>query len=348
MFDCNLDIKAFHNGEVTLPQQEQDRMRNRRDSNRDRLKRNLEKDEKPLPYEFVSQGSYRMKTMIRDEQKDYDIDDGAYFHATNLVGSRGGEMSSVDARNMVCSAMDDGQFKTPPEVKNNCVRIHYKAGYHVDIPIYRRVVDDESDEEFYELASSEGWLRSDARDVTAWYEEVRSGTSDPKQFLRLNRLLKKFAKSRESWKSQTLSGFGITALLAEQAVLRSNRDDVALYETMVSMRNRLKVTTVIDHPVTLGQTITKGNPDAKARFFCDKLTDAITLLERLFNHDCDHETACECWDKAFYTTFFSDRFEDENESKSQNTRQSVSSTAIVTTTSISGGAIRSEGSGRYA
>ena len=348
MFDCNPEIKAFHKDEVTLPQSEQDSMRNRRDSNRDRLKRNLEKDEKPLPYEFVSQGSYRMKTMIRDKDNDYDIDDGAYFHATDLVGSLGGEMSSLDVRNMVSDAMDDGQFKKPPEVKNNCVRIHYKAGYHVDIPIYRCIVDEVADDEFYELASSGGWLRSDARDVTAWYEDMRSNTSDPRQFLRLNRLLKKLAKSRPSWKSQTLSGFGITALLEETIELRTNRDDVALYETMRSMRNRLLMNTVIKHPVTLGQTITKGNPDAKAKFFCDKLTDAINSLERLFDHDCDHETACECWDKVFYTTFFSERFEEENASKSQGSKQSVSSTAIVTATSVSGGAVRAEGSGRYA
>ena len=134
MFDCDTDVRAFHDQKVTLPGSEQEKMRNRRDSNRDRLKLNLEKDEKPKPYEFVSQGSYRMKTMLRDDNSDYDIDDGAYFQKSALVGDRGAEMSSLDARKMVRDAMDDGKFKTPPEVKNNCVRVHYSAGYHLDIP----------------------------------------------------------------------------------------------------------------------------------------------------------------------------------------------------------------------
>ena len=138
MIDCGADVKAFHDEKVTLPGSEQDRMRERRNSNRDRLKRNLEKDEKPAPYEHVSQGSYQMKTMLRDENNDYDIDDGAYFKKGILVGDRGAEMSSLDTRKMVRDAMDDGSFKTPPEVKANCVRIHYSTGFHVDIPVYRQ------------------------------------------------------------------------------------------------------------------------------------------------------------------------------------------------------------------
>ena len=190
-----------------------------------------------------------MKTMLQDENNDYDIDDGAYFQKGVLVGDRGAEMSSLDARKMVRNAMDDGSFKTPPEVKGNCVRVHYSEGYHVDIPVYRRIVDEEADETYYELASSSGWKRSDARDVTKWYEETRKGTSDARQFRRLNRYLKKHAKSRESWKSRDLSGFAITVLLAETYVLSPDRDDIALYLTMEAMKSRLDGNTVIDHPV---------------------------------------------------------------------------------------------------
>ena len=63
MFDCSKDIRAYHNQEVTLPKTEQDRMRDRRNSNRKRLRRGLEKAGKPEPIKFVSQGSYAMKTI---------------------------------------------------------------------------------------------------------------------------------------------------------------------------------------------------------------------------------------------------------------------------------------------
>ena len=348
MFDCSADVRAFHDQEVTLPGSEQEQMRDRRNSNRDRLKQNLEKDEKPKPYEFVSQGSYRMKTMLRDDHNDYDIDDGAYFHKGALVGDRGAEMSSLDARRMVRDAMDYGGFKTPPEVKNNCVRVHYSAGYHVDIPVYRRVVDEETNEVYFELASSSGWQRSDARDVTGWYEETRSSTSDQIQFRRLNRHLKKYAKSRESWKSRNLSGFGITVLLAEKHVLVMDREDLALYRTIEAIKIRLDSDTVIDHPVTPNETITSGDPDAKATFFRERLGEALNALAPLFEGDCDREKALKCWDKMFNTTFFSERYEAESQAKSTAAAPAVKSSSLRRSTVAAGAAVSTTGGGRYA
>ena len=347
MFDCSADVRAFHDQKVTLPGSEQDKMRGRRDSNRDRLKRNLEKDEKPIPYEFVSQGSYRMKTMLRDDNNDYDIDDGAYFRKGELVGDRGGEMSSLDARKMVRDAMDDGRFKTAPEVKTNCVRVQYSEGYHVDIPVYRQVVDEGTDEIHFELASGSGWQRSDARDVTGWYEETRSGTSDQIQFRRLNRHLKKHARSRDSWKVRNLSGFGITVLLAEKNTLVEDREDLALYRTIEAIKDRLDGDTVIEHPVTPDQTITSGDPDAKASFFRDKLGEALDALAPLFEDDCDREKALKCWDKAFNTTFFSERYEAESEAKSA-AAPAVRSSSLRRSTVAAGAAVSTTGSGRYA
>jgi hypothetical protein len=79
MFDCAKDILAYHDEKVTLPQAERSTMRARRDANRERLKRGLAKSGNTAPREFVSQGSYGMKTMIQHPESDYDIDDGVYF-----------------------------------------------------------------------------------------------------------------------------------------------------------------------------------------------------------------------------------------------------------------------------
>ena len=348
MIDCGADVKAFHDQKVTLPGSERDKMRKRRNANRDRLKRNLEKDEKPTPYEHVSQGSYGMKTMLRDENNDYDIDDGAYFQKGVLVGDRGAEMSSLDARKMVRNAIDDGTFKTAPEVKANCVRVHYSEGYHVDIPVYRRVVDEDADETYYELASSSGWKRSDARDVTKWYEEMRKGTSDANQFRRLNRYLKKHAKSRESWKSRNLSGFAITVLLAETYVLSPDRDDIALYRTMEAMKSRLDGNTVIDHPVTPNETVMSDDPDAKACFFRDRLKEALDHLAPVYAQNCDRESALKFWDKVFNTTFISERYEDEKAKSSSLSAPAIGSAAILGSTTAVVASVSARGGGRHA
>ena len=79
-----------------------------------------------------------MPSVIADN--DYDIDDGVYFRKEDLVGPRSAEMTSLQARQTVRNAVDDGRFKQALEVRSTCVRVYYEAGYHVDLPVYRRVV----------------------------------------------------------------------------------------------------------------------------------------------------------------------------------------------------------------
>src|SRR6266850_4270904 len=214
MHNCHDDVLAYHDDEVTLPQGERTAMRDRRNANRDRLKKGLNEAKKPSVKEFASQGSYAMKNMTQHPDNDWDIDDGVYFDKADLVGSRGGDMSPLEARQMVRDAVDDGSFNDKPEVRTNCVRIFYDAGYHVDQPVYRRTAKKDSDGKDvfeYELASAE-WKRSDARDVTAWFEKGNESqspdTSNGRQLRRHTRYLKKFARSRSSWENRIRSGFG--------------------------------------------------------------------------------------------------------------------------------------------
>ena len=348
MIDCAKDSRAYHNQEVTLPKTQQDKMRDRRNANRNRLRRGLDKAENPAPSEFVSQGSYAMKTMTRDPDNDYDIDDGVYFRKEDLVGERGAEMTSLQARQMVRGAVDNGKFKRAPEVRSNCVRVYYEAGYHVDLPVYRRVVTSTifGDVVHYELAASSGWKRSDARDVSKWYEEERGKSADGQQLQRINRDLKKFARSRHSWRSRILSGFGISVLVVERFRYHE-REDCALYDTMVAIRDRLERSLQVAHPVTPGDYITNGVDDARARCFRDKLTDAIDALRPLFESDCTRERAFRYWDKVFATTFFSERLEDEQRA-SVTAPAIISSAALLSSTSTAAAAVNSAGGGRHA
>lgn len=314
MFDCSKDVRAFHNAQVTLPKTTQDDMRDYRDKNRKRVRNGLESTSKPAPTEFVKQGSYAMKTMVWNAELNYDIDDGVYFKQDDLVGPQGGQMTPRQARDMVRDAVDDNSFKRAPEVRTNCVRVHYDQGFHVDLPVYRKVIvknifgDDEAQ---YELASGSTWTRSDARDVNDWYEDKRRLSADGTQMRRVNRELKKFAKSRASWGNSTLSGFAISVLTTEKFVAYSNREDEALYFTMERIRDRLNWDLKVKHPVTPDSWLTNGPNDAKSEFFREKLTNAVADLQPLFEPDCTREKALKCWDKVFNTTFFSDRYQEE-------------------------------------
>ena len=326
MYDCDKDIRAFHRDEVTLPQTEQDSMRSRRDSNRTRLRNGLKKAEKPAPLEFVKQGSYAMKTMLRHPDNDYDIDDGVYFKKSDLVGDRGAEMTSLQTRQMVRDAVNDSSFKRAPEVRGNCVRIFYEKGYHVDVPVYRKVEDDGTT--VYELASSSEWKRSDARDVTAWFDDARKKSTDSGQLRRLVREIKKYARSRTSWSGSILSGFGITALVIECQRIDA-REDRALHDTMKAIRDRLNGNLTVAHPVTPNDTITNGSDDPKARMLRDKLSQALDWLAPLFDADCSRKDALACWDNTYNTTYFSERGEDEARAATSYAAPVATSAALI-------------------
>ena len=309
MKDCSIEMTGYYDEEVALSSASRTQMREHRDANRKRLRNGLSKAGKPLPKNFHSQGSYAMKTMVQHNDKKYDIDDGVYFDKDQLVGDRGGEMTGLAVRQMVRDAVDDGSFTRIPEVRKHCVRVYYQAGYHVDLPIYRKV--DEKNwlgnvVSHYELASST-WKRSDARDVTKWFEEqnsVLSPDNDNDQMRRICRYLKKFAHSRPSWSSQVTTGFVITKLVTENLKAIAGRDDEALLQTMKSIRNRLNWNLEVSHPVTPDTKISKGSDDPKVAFFRDKLSDAIGWLEPLDSSTCAKDEALKAWDKVFNTDYF--------------------------------------------
>jgi hypothetical protein len=356
MYDCSNDVLAYHDDEVTLPQTERDEMRDRRNANRDRLKRGLKKAGGPQPV-FNSQGSYAMLTMVQYPDKAYDIDDGVYFAKENLTGPHGGEMSALEARQMVRDAVDDGSFKTPPEVRSKCVRVHYAAGYHVDLPVYRRVIEKDlfgTETEHYELAASE-WKRSDARHVTKWFDEENRKQSpdivNGRQLRRVTREIKKFAVSRSSWKGPILNGFGITKLVTERYRKDGMREDVALHDTMRAIRDRLNVNLVVQHPCTPDDTITTGQEDSKAVFLRDRFSEALAWLEPLSKVDCDRETALKCWDKVFATKFFSNRLKMEKEAQAGGGGLALLTSGLLRRQGDDAAAqraVRKEGGGRYA
>lgn len=363
MYNCHDDILAYHHEKVTLPKDERDEMRERRDTNRQRLKNGLEREGEPKPTDFQSQGSYAHRTMVQHKDKDYDIDDGVYFWQDDLKGPRDGDKTPRQAKEMVQKALDDGRFKQPPEVRTNCVRVYYSAGYHVDVPVYRKVKTTNNGEEQvdYEIASTD-WKNADPVEVTRWFTRENMcqspDTTNGRQLRRSTRLNKAFARSRESWRSRIATGFMITTLIVNECYCKNaDREDEALYDTMVAMRDRLNDNLEIKHPTVDGDMLTSGSDDARAKFLLEKLDWAIDKLEVLFKKSCTDEHALKAWDKVFNTTFFSERIEDQK-AASQNTEGAgidAMSSGVPVSLLIKGGKqaatknpVDKRGGGRYA
>jgi hypothetical protein len=313
MRDCHLQVAKYQRGEVRLPNDSRKDIFTKARTNRKRLKDGLAANDDPTPIGQRTQGSYAMRTMIVEKGEDYDIDDGVYFKKEDLVGPKGGDRTSLAAREMVCEALQDNRFNDAPEVLKNCVRVYYNEGYHIDVPVYRHVVVKDAwtgkESDHYELASS-SWKRSDALAVTLWFQDFNkdnclnaSKDGDKGQFVEVVRLLKAFARSRSSWKGKISNGFVISKLVADHWAEVADRDDKALRNVAKAIRDKLFREQAVKHPVLDDNIIESEN--AKAKFLHDKLEEKLKLLDVLDQWDCDHEKAMSAWDKFFDTDWFS-------------------------------------------
>ena len=342
--NCNSEITGFHSAEVTLSKAQQDDMRTRRDAGRTRLESGLTTQKNPQPKEKASQGSYQMKTMVQDDDCDYDIDDGAYFAQEDLVDDNGNMLTPVAVRERICEALKwDGRLKHEAEVKRNCVRQNYPQGYHIDVPVYRIVTtvkDNDEKVEHYELASGNEWVKADARAVTRWYNgivgELNAGESDGSQMRRITKLTKKMARSRKEGKESTTSGICSTKLVTDHFVCVDGRDDQSLRETWKCIKKSLDLSTQIEHPVQ-GCANLADSDDTEVKFFRDCLRDTLEKLEVLDDRKCDRKQARDAWDEVFSTTYFSEQPDYDNQCKK-------SASLVVTNVET---ARRNDGGGRF-
>lgn len=307
MFDCSKEMKSFHGDKVTLTADMRDEMRERRNNGRTRLDKGLERDGHKTPVYFV-QGSYAMHTMVQDDAKEFDIDDGAYFPLDALTDANGVELTTTQAKERVRDAIrQDQRLKEPADVHDNCVRQVYPVGYHIDIPVYRiKASKDEANDtvETYELATKDTWEPSDAREVTRWFFrqiDAAGDKDDRAQLRRVVRLTKSFARSREGWSEKTGSGITLTRLVCDQYSKASGRDDEALRKTWQAIEARLLKSRIVAHPVNAKNLAEEG--DEKIGFFLGKLSEALKNLEVL-DTICTRREAREAWDATFDTTYF--------------------------------------------
>ncbi len=327
MRNCDKQVLKYQRDIVKLSDDARLDIKDKADTNRERLKGGLRAANKPTPIGMHTQGSYSMKSMIQEADGDYDIDDGVYFKKEDLVGPRGGEMSARDVRDMVCEALQDSRFKKAPEVRKNCVRVYYDGGYHVDVPSYRKIeVKDPISGELktaWELAGAD-WKRSDARAVTKWFKTANStrcsdASTDGNrgQFVRITRLMKKFARSRGSWKSKTISGFAISRLVEECYLEIRDRNDQAFRRVMQQIHDRLEINDEIRHPTLSDENIVDAG-NARVAFFKDCLSDNLKHLEVLDEDDCTHDKAMKAWDRVFNTNWFQRQPDPDAEKKLDN------------------------------
>jgi len=173
MFDYSAQIEAFRDDRVRLSTSFKEKLYEHRDANRDRLISRLPGRIEALSISysaFKPQGSMAVDTIVqtKDVFEEYDIDDGLILRRSELKDDDGNELTSEAVRDHVLQSLKDRRFVKQPMEVPNAVRVFYKENdeerHHVDFPVYRKYEDDDGNT-VRELASADGWAKSDPTQV---------------------------------------------------------------------------------------------------------------------------------------------------------------------------------------
>jgi len=106
-----------------------------------------------------------MGTTIRTRDDECDLDDGCYFIPKP-------EVKGITLQNWVMDAVN-GTVGATPVHKNKCIRVNYAAGYHIDLPVYRKERCNDNTEH-PELAVRDGeYELSDPREIVQWFNSKK-------------------------------------------------------------------------------------------------------------------------------------------------------------------------------
>jgi len=314
------ELNEFYNEHVRL-KDEKDKLKELKFTNLKRLTDGLSELGKPNFVKSLLQGSIAMHTANKSENNDYDIDIAVIFEKDDLPAS------ALSARQRVAEAINKkaSGFTKDPEARTNAVTVWYADGYHVDIAVYRRS-EDWLGNEILEHAGAD-WAVRDPKAITDWFiKEVKDQSptatiwSKPevgaRQMRRIVRWIKSFTKAREGWNLP--GGLVISTLVAQCYKPNNNRDDVALYDTIVAIKNRLDIYCEVYNPADSSKELTEKQQSlTQVKNLKKRLGSVITKLEPLSKDDCTDTKAKKAWNYLFQHSYWStEKFVAEVMSKS--------------------------------
>lgn len=272
-----------------------------------------------------TQGSFVMDTIIVPLRDDYDLDDGLYFIG-NL--DRETRPSPADFHQWVVAALGVSHDDIEKVIdKATCVRVIYKLGFHVDIPIY--YADNVASPDLAD--KTRGWILSHPIEFIEWFEnKIESGFK--KAFILEERMFSEFEKWTSDIRKRDhqlrrivryLKAWGdlrreempcglIMTILATNNYSAHERDDVALKETLVNISAALRKDFKCERPTKPeGEDLLSGykNKEAFLTYLGYFIDNAKKALE-----EPNEKAACKHWQASLGDRFPCHLAKDQKES----------------------------------
>jgi hypothetical protein len=256
-----------------------------------------------------------MDTIIKPVHDDYDLDDGIYFIG-NLQRIK--RPAPILFHKAIVAALDRGHddIETIND-KATCVRVRYKKGFHIDLPIYYA-----NNYNAPELAhKDEGWILSNPIEFINWFE-TRAESGFKQEYLYETRLyaaeydnwlsdirkkdvqLRRIVRYIKSWgdlrREEMPCGLVMT-ILATNNYFSHESDAISLKETLVNIRKSLNTRFECLRPTTpIGEDLLKDyeNKSAFLTYLNNFINDATNALI-----EPDAIKACAHWQKSLGNRF---------------------------------------------
>jgi hypothetical protein len=269
MADCNNEFSQFLD-KIQLGKTKIENLRTSRDALRERIKTYYKEKNENMP-DFLGQGSFKAHTCINQKDEDYDIDDGVYLN--HLPENKADWPKTETFHDEIMEAVK-GHTDLPPKDKTACVRVQYKKEYHVDLAIYGEF----EGKVYLARKGNDQWEENSPKLFTEWI--LGKVKSQGEQLRNLIKYIKKWAYYN-GW-IDSISGFFITILVGNYFSQAAERDDLALYNTLVNITDYLRINRKIIRPVVPMKNMTESFSDADmdtmiSRFekFRDKAREAV-------------------------------------------------------------------------
>ena len=261
---------------------------------------------------FQTQGSFVMDTIIRPIGDDFDLDDGTYF---NMRQEDGNVPTAEDVRQWVSSVIGDkGNVVDKPA----CIRVEFKQeGFHIDLPIYHA----DNFKEPYLAHKTDGWIESGPVEFIEWFEKkLEANSTFQKAFLyegmrleneynqwltdirKADAQLRKIVRYLKAWgdtkRKEMPAGIVMTILAADGNFTENERDDLALRDTLVSIRNYLDTNRFkcLRPTRKVGEDLFVNYTKEQKNYFSNALDSFIVSANQAIVHEDDKE-ACMKWQR---------------------------------------------------
>ena len=263
---------------------------------------------------FYIQGSYKMGTTIRTKEDECDLDDGCYFIPKP-------DVSASTLQKWVFDAVT-GTTDATPSHKNKCIRVKYAAGYHIDLPVYRKEKNDDNSEHPELAVRDSGFEESDPKEVVEWFKCKKK---DNDALLRMVSYLKAWT---DNVRGSMPPGLAMTILASNNQKKFEDRDDIALRDTLKEIKSSLDRDFSCIVPGTPYDKLFEDYDDDRKNKFLSELDKFIQDANKAIEEK-NKKKASLLWRKHLGNRFPEAPDEDEEAASRLNNLRSISSSILA-------------------